>query len=155
MPIGNLTSQLFANVYLNHLDQFVKHDLGERFYIRYMDDFLIIHPSKHRLDTVKHRLNLFVRHELALQLHPHKTHTHQFSGSERFVGYDAGLYVRRLSKPTVLRFLRRLKRIRKRQGRLAARNSWQQFEAYSSFAHSKGLIKAINPFHNHGGSREA
>jgi retron-type reverse transcriptase len=96
-PIGNLTSQLFANVYLNHLDQFVKHDLREKYYIRYMDDFLIIHPSKQHLQAVKTRLEKFAREQLTLDLHPRKTNVHKFSGYERFVGYYCYLFVRRLS----------------------------------------------------------
>ena len=46
IPIGNLTSQLFANVYLNELDQFVKHQLRLKYYLRYMDDFLILDFEK-------------------------------------------------------------------------------------------------------------
>lgn len=46
MPLGNLTSQFFANVYLNELDQFVKHKLKAKYYIRYVDDFVILHNSK-------------------------------------------------------------------------------------------------------------
>ena len=49
MPIGNLTSQMFANIYLNELDQFCKHDLHIRYYIRYMDDIIILWPDKNEL----------------------------------------------------------------------------------------------------------
>ncbi len=49
MPLGNLTSQFFANVYLNELDYFVKHKLKAKYYIRYVDDFVILHPSKSQL----------------------------------------------------------------------------------------------------------
>jgi len=145
-PIGNLTSQLFANIYLNHLDQFVKHTLGERYYLRYMDDFLLIHPSKQHLVKVKTAIETFAGNELGLELHPDKTNIHKFSGHERFVGYDAGLFTRRLSKPTVQRFLRRLRRTHAQRGMAAARESWQQFDAYASFAHARGLLAAINPF---------
>lgn len=53
IPIGNLTSQLFANIYLNQLDHFVKECLRIKWYARYMDDFLIIHPDKNYLHQVK------------------------------------------------------------------------------------------------------
>ena len=46
MPLGNLTSQFFANIYLNELDKFVKHKLKAKYYLRYVDDFVILHPSK-------------------------------------------------------------------------------------------------------------
>ena len=55
MPLGNLTSQFFANVYLNELDQFVKHELKARFYIRYVDDFVILDISAKRLDIYKRK----------------------------------------------------------------------------------------------------
>lgn len=50
MPLGNYTSQFFANVYLNELDYFVKHTLQAKYYIRYVDDFVILHRSKKRLE---------------------------------------------------------------------------------------------------------
>jgi hypothetical protein len=52
MPIGNLTSQIFSNIYLNELDRFVKHKLGVRFYLRYGDDFIIINPDERTIDSV-------------------------------------------------------------------------------------------------------
>ena len=137
---------MFANVYLNHLDQFVKHGLREAYYLRYMDDFLLIHPSRQHLEAVKLSIAAFASNQLALSLHPKKTNIHKFVRHERFVGYDAELFVRRLSKPTVQRFMRRLRRTRAQQGEAAARDSWAQFDAYASFAHAQGLLKAINPF---------
>ena len=146
LPIGNLTSQLFANIYLNELDQFVKHRLSEQYYIRYMDDFLMINPDREGLKRTKYNIEKFTNNQLNLDLHPNKTHIHRFAGSERFVGYDAGLFVRRLSKPTLTRFMRRLKRCWRSQGESKARESWQQFQAYSNFAHTAGLLEAIYPF---------
>lgn len=154
-PIGNLTSQLFANVYLDRLDQFAKHTLGERYYLRYMDDFLLIHPSKQHLDEAKLSLSNFVRDELALSLHPKKANIHKFVRHERFVGYDAEIFVRRLSRPTVGRFMRRLKKTYSQYGEDAAYESWQQFDAYASFAYAQGLLKAINPFDEKSSSNKA
>ena len=51
MPLGNLTSQILANVYLNELDQFVKHKLKVKYYIRYVDDFVILKSTKKTLIT--------------------------------------------------------------------------------------------------------
>ena len=53
MPLGNLTSQFFANVYLNELDQFVKHKLKIKYYVRYVDDFVILHENKKLLRLYK------------------------------------------------------------------------------------------------------
>ena len=52
MPLGNLTSQFFANVYLNELDQFVKHKLRVKYYLRYVDDFVIFHQSKEESEKI-------------------------------------------------------------------------------------------------------
>lgn len=87
VPIGNLTSQLFANVYLNELDQFVKHQLKEKHYIRYADDFVILHPQRdHCLDIVK-RITTFLKEFLKLELHPNKVTVRKFSQGVDFLGY--------------------------------------------------------------------
>ncbi len=68
LPIGNLTSQFFANVYLNELDQFIKHQLKCRHYLRYVDDFILLHQSKAQLFTWKTQITQFLRQRLALEL---------------------------------------------------------------------------------------
>ncbi|MCX6750380.1 MAG: RNA-directed DNA polymerase, partial [Candidatus Pacearchaeota archaeon] len=67
MPLGNLTSQFFANVYLNELDQFVKHKLKAKYYIRYVDDFVILHNSKLQLEIWKIGLGRFLREMLKIE----------------------------------------------------------------------------------------
>ena len=64
LPIGNLTSQLFANIYLNELDHFVKDRLRVRWYGRYMDDFYIIHPDVAYLKQMRDQINSFLQTEL-------------------------------------------------------------------------------------------
>ena len=68
MPIGNLTSQMFANIYLNELDQFCKHDLHIRYYIRYMDDIIILWPDKNELFQILAEIERFLDEELHLEL---------------------------------------------------------------------------------------
>ena len=53
MPLGNLTSQFFANLYLNELDQFVKHKLKVKYYVRYVDDFVLLNSDKNQLIKLK------------------------------------------------------------------------------------------------------
>ena len=72
LPIGNLTSQLFANVYLHELDKFVKHTLKIRHYGRYMDDFVLIHTDKAYLQSCIQRISSFLSEKLHLTLHPNK-----------------------------------------------------------------------------------
>lgn len=72
MPIGNLTSQIFANIYLSELDYFVKHRLGEHYYFRYADDFLFLHEDKEHLIELCQIIDEFVAQELRLTIHPDK-----------------------------------------------------------------------------------
>ncbi len=72
MPLGNWTSQFFANIYLNELDQFVKHRLKAKYYIRYVDDFVILHESRTVLQEYEQRIKMFLQDVLKLELHPDK-----------------------------------------------------------------------------------
>lgn len=87
LPIGNLTSQLFANIYLNQLDYFVKQKLREKYYGRYMDDFFIISNDKEKLKKDKEKIDLFLRQVLKLELHSHKTFIQNVNQGVCFVGY--------------------------------------------------------------------
>ena len=66
MPIGNLTSQIFANIYLNELDRFVKHKLKVKYYLRYGDDFILIHPDLKELTRLRSLVIQFINEELKL-----------------------------------------------------------------------------------------
>ncbi|WP_100523430.1 RNA-directed DNA polymerase [Mycobacteroides abscessus] len=112
MPIGNLTSQLFANLYLNELDQFVKHELHMHHYIRYMDDVVILHPDKKVLHTILEEIDLFLRFELKLQLNNKTSIRPIFQGIE-FVGYRIWPTHRKLKKKTVKKMKSRLRFLRK------------------------------------------
>lgn len=72
MPIGNLTSQFFANVYLNELDYFVKHKLKAKCYLRYVDDFVILHRNKKLIEDYKKQINEFLK-SIKLELHSEKS----------------------------------------------------------------------------------
>lgn len=86
LPIGNLTSQLFSNVYLNVLDQFVKRTLGERYYGRYVDDFFIVGTDRKRLSQLIPQLRGFLEKELELTLHPDKVFLQQVYKGSAFLG---------------------------------------------------------------------
>lgn len=87
MPIGNLTSQLFANIYLNELDQYVKHKLRIRFYLRYMDDFIILSDKKFRLTELIPVIKNFLKVNLDLELHPDKIKIINLNHGIDFLGY--------------------------------------------------------------------
>ncbi|MEK6863140.1 MAG: reverse transcriptase/maturase family protein [Nanoarchaeota archaeon] len=87
MPLGNLTSQFLANVYLNELDQFVKHILKAKYYLRYVDDLVILHKKKEVLESYKQEIDLFLRQKLMLELHPLKSKILTFNKGVTFLGF--------------------------------------------------------------------
>jgi len=151
MPIGNLISQLLANVYLDALDQYVKCRLGERWYCRYMDDFLIIGPDKRHLHQLRIHLEWWLAEHLELSTN-HKTsvfpvHPRQGRGLD-FVGYHMWPHKRRLRKGSMKRFKRRVRRLRRQYaaGEIVARdvqlqlNSWL---AHASHAQAEGFVRSV------------
>jgi len=108
IPIGNLTSQLFANIYLNELDQFVKHKLKQQKLIRYMDDFLIL-GNKNDLKIVKKFIGYFLNKKLNLQFNPKKANIFPVLRGVDFLGYVIFKNYILLRKSTVKRFLRKIK----------------------------------------------
>lgn len=86
LPIGNLSSQFFANIYLNELDQFAKHQLRAQHYIRYVDDFVLLHESPGWLSNAVHRIDQFLQQNLGARLNPSKTIIQPISRGVDFVG---------------------------------------------------------------------
>lgn len=87
IPIGNLTSQMFANVYMNELDLFVKQKLKVKNYVRYTDDFIIVSSDKDYLKTMVKKIDDFLKKELNLNLHPNKIYIRKYFQGIDFLGY--------------------------------------------------------------------
>ncbi|MFP4465298.1 MAG: reverse transcriptase domain-containing protein [Alphaproteobacteria bacterium] len=87
LPIGNLTSQFFANVYLNELDQYVKHRLRARYYGRYVDDMMLFHEDPGVLNSWYIQIDGFLQDRLALRLHPGKKHLNRAETGIDFTGF--------------------------------------------------------------------
>lgn len=87
LPLGNLTSQLLVNIYLNKLDQFVKHTLKAKYYIRYADDFVFLSAEKAELDFSLQELRPFLQNTLHLKLHPKKVKIQTFASGVVFLGW--------------------------------------------------------------------
>ncbi len=87
LPLGNLTSQLFCNIYMNEFDQFVKHKLKIRHYIRYADDFVFLSQSKNCLLGLLPKISDFLNTELKLALHPDKVFIKTLSSGVDFLGW--------------------------------------------------------------------
>ncbi len=151
IPIGNLTSQLSANIYLNELDYFVKHDLGVRYYVRYMDDFVILDKSKQRLHEIKREITEFLG-SLRLELHPKKARIFPVDMGVDFLGYVVFPTYRRLRKANVKKFTKKLKKLKAMYEKGSSErvfmsvNSWI---AHAKHADTYGLRRKIlgeNPF---------
>lgn len=108
LPIGNLTSQMFANLYLNELDQHCKHKLRLHYYIRYMDDIIILHHNKKYLEEVKRDIAGFLEEKLHLQLN-NKTCIRPTSMGIEFVGFRVWSTHIKLRKKTAKKMKKRLK----------------------------------------------
>lgn len=97
MPLGNLTSQFFANVYLNELDYFIKHKLKAKYYIRYVDDFIILHKNKNLLKAYKIQINKFLK-TLNLELHEEKSNIYPLRQGTDFLGYKIFYHYKTIRK---------------------------------------------------------
>lgn len=86
LPIGNLTSQIFANYYMSEFDDYVKDGLGIKYYGRYVDDFVIIHPDKQFLIDIQPKLRRFMAERLSLTLHPKKVYLQHYTKGVKFIG---------------------------------------------------------------------
>jgi retron-type reverse transcriptase len=87
LPLGNLTSQIFVNIYMNVFDQFMKHKLKAKYYIRYSDDFVILSDDKEWLETILVEIRIFLDTKLKLSLHPNKVFISTFSSGIDFLGW--------------------------------------------------------------------
>ncbi len=109
LPIGNLTSQLFANVYMNEFDQFVKHKLKVINYARYTDDFVIVSTDRAYLENILDPIKDFLDKKLQLSLHPNKVSIRACHQGVDFLGYVALPYHRLVRARTKRRIFRKLK----------------------------------------------
>ena len=98
LPIGNLTSQLFGNIYLNKLDHFIKEDVGIKYCGRYVDDILIVHRDKEYLKEVIFQIKKHLITETLLDLHPKKTYLQHFSKGVVYLGLIIKPYRKYLTK---------------------------------------------------------
>ncbi len=104
LPIGNLTSQFFGNVYLNGFDHFVKEQLGIQYYGRYVDDMVLLHPDKNYLKECLPVIQAFLFEHLALELHPRKVYLQPFSHGIPFLGTYIKPYRTYIGKRTKTNF---------------------------------------------------
>lgn len=134
LPIGNLSSQFFANVYLNALDQFIKHEIKAKYYIRYVDDFVILHESAEWLNQALARINHFLKMKLNAKLNPTKTILQPVDRGVDFVGQVIKPWRRSTRKRTVNNAINRIQTI----------NADDLFETANSYL---GLVRQSSKSH--------
>lgn len=108
IPIGNLTSQLFANIYLDQFDHFIKEELRIKYYLRYMDDFVILGESKAELTKTLSAIRIFLTDKLKLSLHPRKVRLFPTWLGVDFVGYVVFTDHILLRPKNIRRFIKKL-----------------------------------------------
>jgi len=86
LPLGNLTSQLFVNIYMNKFDQFMKHKLKAGYCVRYCDDFVVFSEDKERLENIIASIKIFLKKKLRLELHPDKVFIKTLGSGMDFLG---------------------------------------------------------------------
>ena len=109
LPIGNLTSQLFANVYMDKFDQYVKHVLKVKHYARYTDDFVVVSESRECLLSLLPKLVEFLGKELNLKIHPKKVEIRRYTEGVDFLGYVVFPHYTKVRKRTIRRISRRIR----------------------------------------------
>lgn len=108
LPLGNLTSQLFCNVYMNEFDQFITHKLLVRHYLRYADDFVVLSENKNWLDQQAPTISKFLQDKLKLSLHRQKVFIKTFASGVDFLGWVHFPTHRVMRTATKKRMLRRI-----------------------------------------------
>ena len=148
MPLGNLTSQFFANVYLNELDYFVKHELKAKYYIRYVDDFVILHRGRKTVEELQHKIDLFLKENLKIELHPEKSKIVLLRNGITLLGFRIFCHHRLLKKSNSRRIWKRLERFKQKyeDGEIEREEIVQSMEgwfAYTKFANTYNFRKRV------------
>lgn len=140
IPLGNLTSQVFANIYLHELDCFIKHTVKVHWYIRYTDDGVVVSPSKTLLEELVQPIEDFLRVRFALTLHPRKVTIRKLSWGIDFLGYIVLPHYVLPRTKTKKRLVRRLK---ERIDLVSLKQSWASYCGYLKHASSFQLREQL------------
>lgn len=146
LPIGNLTSQFFANIYLSELDHFVREKLGYLRYIRYVDDFIILNENKEKLKKAVNEVDRFLSESLSLCLCKDKTILQPIERGIDFLGYFIKPTHTLVRQKVVKRFKDKLYKRRNRDDGLFSIADIPMIKSYLGHfmhAHSYNLIKKL------------
>lgn len=145
IPLGNLTSQVFANIYMNELDHYVKHNLKIKYYLRYVDDFLILDSNRENLCQYINILKQFLFNNLNLELHPNKITISKLSCGIDFLGY---IILPHYVVPRTKTVRRMFKKIQEKKGSDNFNQSLQSYLGYLSHANTFNLTQRLRKFIN-------
>jgi retron-type reverse transcriptase len=109
LPLGNLTSQLFVNIYMHEFDMFIKQELQVKYYIRYADDFAIMSDDREYLEELLPKIEKFLDEKLRLKLHPDKVYIKTYSSGVDFLGWVHFPYHRQIRTTTKRKIIKKLK----------------------------------------------
>ena len=142
VPIGNLTSQLFANIYMNEFDRYMKHIVKAKHYLRYTDDFAIVSENRFYLEELLPKIKKFLSDNLVINLHPNKIILSTFCQGVDFLGYVSFPKYRLLRTKTRRRIFVRLRRKLKsyREGLTSKTSREQSLQSYL------GVLSHANTF---------
>jgi len=132
MPIGNLTSQIFANIYLNEFDRFIKHDMKVKNYLRYGDDFIIIADNLNRLGKIRGAAVNFLSEKLRLEINKKNDIIVKARQGLKFLGTEIFPKGRRLNK--------------RNSARVKENLNLKNISSYSGLVKKHGKIKKIKEF---------
>jgi len=139
LPIGNYSSQFFGNLFLNELDQFVKREFKCRYYLRYVDDFIILGQNKHELRRLSRRIDRFLKQELDLELNPIKTKIRPVEQGIDFLGYV-------VKEKHVLVRKRVKKKIKDKARRIASNDPLESSDPWTT---ARREISCLNSYYGH------
>lgn len=132
LPLGNLTSQLLVNVYMNEFDQWIKHRLKAKYYVRYADDFVLLSHDKTELEQTLPYMEVFLRDKLSLALHPDKVSIKTLASGVDFLGWVHFLDHRVPRTASKKRMFRRLKEMAGQEGEEDTRQSYRGMLGYGN-----------------------
>jgi hypothetical protein len=144
LPIGNLSSQFFANVYLDPLDQHVKHQLRAPHYVRYVDDFILLHEDPRQLNAWRAAIERFLEERLQLRLNPAKAVLQPIARGVDFVGQVVKPWRRTIRRRTVHATLTRISSMPAEDVPAAANSYFGLLRQASHSAHDRArLARAV------------
>ena len=147
LPIGNLTSQFFANIYLNRFDHYIKDDLGVKAYIRYVDDMVFFNENKTYLLDLQKKVQAYLAH-YRVKLHPNKCNIFQTIKGIPFLGFVIYPEYRLLKGESIIRCKRRLEKLQRQysEGKIDlgdVRSSVHSWIGHAKHGDTYGLRKSI------------